>query len=217
MIRLAMADDDPIVRKHLSRALTASGDIDVVATVPDGEALLEVLSTTAVDVVLVDVEMPGIDGIETTKKIKEDFPNIPVLILTAFEKEDRLGQALAVGAAGFLTKDVSPDDLPPLIKDALAGNTVMGSRPSHILLEAYRNQAIRREQDKEFVAAVESLDANKRAIFSLLIVGLSNQQIASQLNLTHSTVRTYTSRIFDITKCESRTRLAVRAIGAGLE
>ncbi len=217
MIQLAMADDDSVVRKHLSRALAASGDIDVVATVPDGEALLEVLRTTAVDVVLVDVEMPGLNGIETTKKIKEDFPNIPVLILTAFEKEDRLGQALAAGAAGFLTKDISPDELPALIKDALAGKTVMGSRPTNILLNTYRNQAIRREQDKEFVAAVESLDSTKREIFSLLIVGLSNQQIATQLGRKESTIRTYASRIFDITKCESRTKLAVRAIAAGLE
>ena len=217
MIQLAMADDDSVVRKHLSRALAASGDIDVVATTPDGEALLEVLRTTAVDVVLVDVEMPGLNGIETTKKIKEDFPNIPVLILTAFEKEDRLGQALAAGAAGFLTKDISPDELPALIKDALAGKTVMGSRPTNILLNTYRNQAIRREQDKEFVAAVESLDSTKREIFSLLIVGLSNQQIATQLGRKESTIRTYASRIFDITKCESRTKLAVRAIAAGLE
>ena len=217
MIQLAMADDDSVVRKHLSRALAASGDIDVVATTPDGEALLEVLRTTAVDVVLVDVEMPGLNGIETTKKIKEDFPTIPVIILTAFEKEDRLGQALAAGAAGFLTKDISPDELPALIKDALAGKTVMGSRPTNILLNTYRNQAIRREQDKEFVAAVESLDSTKREIFSLLIVGLSNQQIATQLGRKESTIRTYASRIFDITKCESRTKLAVRAIAAGLE
>ncbi len=217
MIQLAMADDDSVVRKHLSRALAASGDIDVVATVPDGEALLEVLRTTAVDVVLVDVEMPGLNGIETTKKIKEDFPTIPVLILTAFEKEDRLGQALAAGAAGFLTKDIPPDELPPLIKDALAGKTVMGSRPTNILLNTYRNQAIRREQDKELVTAVESLDSTKREIFSLLIVGLSNQQIATQLGRKESTIRTYASRIFDITKCESRTKLAVRAIAAGLE
>lgn len=217
MIQLAMADDDSVVRKHLSRALAASGDIDVVATVPDGEALLEVLRTTAVDVVLVDVEMPGLNGIETTKKIKEDFPNIPVIILTTFEKEDRLGQALAAGAAGFLTKDISPDELPALIKDALAGKTVMGSRPTNILLNTYRDQAIRRENDKEFVEAIESLDPLKRAIFSLLIVGMSNQQIATRLGRKEATVRSYVTRILQATKCSSRTQLAVRAIGSGLE
>lgn len=217
MIQLAMADDDSVVRKHLSRALTASGDINVVAAVPNGEALLELLRTAVVDVALVDVEMPGLDGIETTKKVKEDFPNIPVLILTAFEKEDRLGQALAAGAAGFLTKDIPPDELPPLIKDALEGKTVMGSRPTNILLNTYRNQAIRREQDKEFVTAVESLDPTKREIFSLLIVGMSNQQIASELGFKESTVRTYSSQIFAATGCESRTKLAVRAIAAGLK
>lgn len=98
MIRLALADDDPLILKHLSRALTAFEDISVVAAVLDGETLLEVLRTTPVDIALVDVEMPVLNGISTTRRIKEDFPNIPVIILTTFEKEDRLGQALCGGS-----------------------------------------------------------------------------------------------------------------------
>lgn len=217
MIQLALADDDPIVRKHLSRALDTSEGIHVVAAVANGEALLRELRRSAVDIALVDVEMPVLDGISTTRKIKREFPEVTVLILTAFEKENRLEQALAAGASGFLTKDIDLDELPEIIRKAQQGEAVMGARPTSILFKAYRDQAIRREEDIDLVEAVESLDPTKREIFSLLIVGMSNQQIASELGFKESTVRTYSSQIFAATGCESRTKLAVRAIAAGLK
>ncbi len=217
MIQLALADDDPIVRKHLSRALDTSEDIAVVGAAADGEALLQVLRRHPVDIALVDVEMPVLDGISTTKKIKSEFPDVIVLVLTAFEKEDRLRQALAAGATGFLTKDIDLDELPELIQKAQRGEAVMGARPTNILFKAYRDQAIRREEYKELIEAVESMDPTKREIFSLLIAGMSNRQIASELGFKESTVRTYSSQVFAATGCDSRTKLAVRAMAAGLE
>ena len=93
----------------------------------------------------------------------------------------------------------------------------MGARPTNILFKAYRDQAIRREEYKELIEAVESMDPTKREIFSLLIAGMSNRQIASELGFKESTVRTYSSQVFAATGCDSRTKLAVRAMAAGLE
>lgn len=172
MIQLALADDDPIVRKHLSRALDTSEDIAVVGAAADGEALLQVLRRHPVDIALVDVEMPVLDGISTTKKIKSEFPDVIVLVLTAFEKEDRLRQALAAGATGFLTKDIDLDELPELIQKAQRGEAVMGARPTNILFKAYRDQAIRREEYKELIEAVESMDRSPSAIPTSTAAGL---------------------------------------------
>ncbi|MFT0847917.1 response regulator transcription factor [Actinomycetaceae bacterium L2_0104] len=217
MIRVAAADDDPVVLKYIAWALEETPDIHVVSEASNGQELLQLLEENVVDVALVDIDMPVLDGIAVTEQIKRFFPNVTVIILTAFEKEDTLGRALAAGAAGFLTKDTPLDVLPALVKEAYAGGTVLGTRPASILVDTYRNQAIRRQEDSEFVEAVESLPTVIRRVFSLVVVALPNKVIAKELGLTASTVRTYVTRILDATKCESRTQLAVRAIAAGLE
>lgn len=217
MIRLALADDDPIVLKCLERALEQEPDLRVVLTAADGQMLLSELRTNEVDVALVDIDMPLLDGVAATKRIRCSFPDVTVIILTAFEKEDMLDLALAAGAAGFLTKDVPLEDLPSLVRRARSGETVIGSRPASILVDAYRKQAMRRQEYPAFVEAVESLPPGVRLVLSRIVSGLPNKLIAKELGRTESTVRTYVTRILDATNCESRTQLVVRALAAGIE
>lgn len=216
-IRLLVADDDEIIRLGLASLLNSRDGLRVVAAVANGAEALRVLELQKVDVALIDVDMPGIDGIQAAKRIGEKYPNIAIVMLTAFEHEESLAKSISAGVRGFLTKDIPVDELAMLIKKAHSGQTVMGPKPTQMLTSAYANANSNKEAYADFIDAVHSLPAHLCPTFKLLLQAKTNKEIAKQLHLTPATVRSYVSDILSHTGCLSRGKLAIVAIKAGFE
>ncbi|WP_075889217.1 response regulator [Actinomyces provencensis] len=214
-LRLLLADDDPALRESLASLLGSREDIDLVDSVPDGAAALGVLEERCVDVALLDVDMPVLDGIDTTRRIVARHPDVTVVMLTSFAQDDFLDRALAAGANGFLTKDLPIASLARLLHAAVAGETVMGPRPTAMLAESYRSRVIQREEDPEFVAAIDALPTQLREVLGLLTRAASNRTIAKTLGLREKTAQAYVSDILRRTGCQSRAEVAVRALAIG--
>lgn len=215
-LRILLADDDSMLRTAMTDLLATFDDIELVAAVPDGACTLDVLSNRLVDIALLDADMPVLDGIATTRTIRSRYPSVTVVILTAFEHEGDLGRALAAGATGFLTKDLPISRMIPLLRDARSGNTVMGPKPMAMLSDSYRAQASRREEEAAFLEAVDALPEHLRDVFEYMVRATPNPQIAERLGLSGSSVRTYASRVLQLTGATSRADLVISAAAAGL-
>lgn len=214
-VRVLLVDDDEVVRTSLAKALARQSGVSVVAVAEDGARALVAMGRHSVDVAVVDVEMPGIGGIETAKTIRSEFPDTVVLMLTAFEHKDSLAQCLQLGIAGFLTKDVPPDQLGELIRQAYSGTPVLGAEPARILMDSF---AATRPDDPQSVAfrqCIESLPPYLRAVFDRIIQAKSNRVISRELGVTESTVRSYVAELYTITGINNRGELAITAVKCG--
>lgn len=214
-VRILIADDDRIIREGLAELLDHQEGISVVAVAKNGDEALAVLANKPIDVALIDVDMPVLDGIKAAGIIGETYPQVAVVMLTAFEHEESLAQSLAQNVRGFLTKDIPPDQLAELIKQAHSGMSVMSPRPSRILAETYVNAHVDDAKYAEFRAKVEELPDYLRPVFDQVITGRPNKLIAKELHLTEPTVRSYISDIFAATGFTNRSELAITAIKAG--
>nr|DAG19118.1 MAG TPA: response regulator [Caudoviricetes sp.] len=214
-IRILLADDDQIIRDGLANLLNAQDGLSVAAVVADGRAALRAIAERCVDVALLDVDMPILDGISTAKEIGRLYPDIAVVMLTAFEHEDSLAQSLASNVRGFLTKDIPATELAQLIRQAHAGQQVFGPRPTQILTSSYLTAGKNDPAYDDFRQKVEQLPDYLRAVFDLLIQALPNKTIARQLGVTEATIRSYTSELFTATGFTNRGELTITAIKAG--
>ncbi|MDR6938536.1 response regulator transcription factor [Arcanobacterium hippocoleae] len=214
-IRVLLADDDQIIRDGLANLLNLQDGITVVTAVENGRAALHVLAEHRVDVALLDVDMPVLDGIRTAKEIGRMYPNIAVVMLTAFEHEDSLAQSLASNVRGFLTKDILAPELAQLIKQAHSGQRVFGPRPTQILAESYMVYSKNDPTYDDFRQKVEQLPNYLRSVFDLLIQALPNKIIARELGITEATARSYISELFTATGFTNRGELTVTAVKAG--
>jgi Response regulator containing a CheY-like receiver domain and an HTH DNA-binding domain len=215
-LRLLLADDDAVFTAAMADLLGAREDVDLVGVVADGAAALQVLEEHDVDLALLDVDMPVLDGIATARRIAREWPRVRVVMLTAFEQPDSLGRALGAGASGFLTKDMPVDRLVSLLHEVVMGATVMGPRPATLLADSYRDGNSRGDRDPEFTSSVEALPGRYREVFDLLTHAASNRVIARELHLSEGTARVYASKVLQLTGCRSRAELALRALGARL-
>lgn len=214
-IRILLADDDQIIRDGLANLLNAQDGLSVAAAVADGRAALRAIAERRVDVALLDVDMPILDGVSTAKEIGRLYPDIAVVMLTAFEHEDSLAQSLASNVRGFLTKDIPATELAQLIRQAHAGQQVFGPRPTQILASSYLTAGKNDSAYDDFRQKVEQLPDYLRAVFDLLIQALPNKTIARQLGVTEATIRSYTSELFTATGFTNRGELTITAIKAG--
>ena len=216
-IRVLIADDDAVIRNGLADLLEAQEDISIVARAENGVEAVAAVGSKNIDVALIDVDMPVLDGIEAAKLIPHTYPDTVIVMLTAFEYEDSLAQSISAGAQGFLTKDIPASQLAELIKQAYAGQPVFGAKPAMILTNSYANHAQVRNQHKEFISLVEKLPVYLRSTFNLLLEARTNNEIAQKLGMTPATIRSYVSEILACTGCASRGELAITAIKAGVE
>ena len=214
-IKILLADDDQIIREGLAKLLNAQDGLSVVAAVADGRVALRTVAECRVDVALLDVDMPVMDGVSAAKEIGRMYPDIAVVMLTAFEHEDSLAQSLASNVRGFLTKDIPAIELAQLIKQAHAGQRVFGSRPTQILTNTYLASGKNDSAYDDFRQCIEQLPDYLRAVFNLLIQAFPNKTIARQLGITEATVRSYISELFAATGFTNRGELAITAIKAG--
>ena len=215
-LTLLIADDDDIVRTGLASLLEAQDGIHVVATAIDGSEAIARMREYEPDVALLDIDMPIMDGITAAKVIVTEYPRATVIMLTAFEREETLAAALALGVRGFLTKDTQAPELAELIKQAHKGVKVMGARPIEMLTASYIASQHNQEDFRDFINAIEALSERHRPIYNLLVQSKTNRVIARELNLSESTVRNYVSEILGATGCTSRGQLAMTAVKAGL-
>lgn len=203
-VRLALADDQALVRSGLRALLSAWGDLQVDVEAADGAALLEALLVRPVDVVLSDVRMPGVDGLQAVSALRARNDRTPVILLTTFDEPELALRAAECGAQGFLLKDASPEDLRDAIHRVARGETLFAPVSTGPVRERY---AFR---DRAEPAA--TFTDREVSILRLLAGGYSNKEIARSIHLTEGTVKNYVSDILEKLGTRDRTRAVLKAI-----
>lgn len=203
-IRLALADDQALVRSGLKALLSGFAPLQVVAEGGDGEALLAALANTPVDVVLSDIRMAGLDGFGLVRALRAAGHATPVILLTTFDDAGLALQAAEAGAQGFLLKDASPEDLFEAITRVAAGETLLAP----VATAPIRARYAYREQS----APSDPFNEREVAILRLIAGGYSNREIARSIHLSEGTVKNYVSDILDKLDTRDRTRAVLKAI-----
>ncbi|MCO5972549.1 response regulator [Actinoallomurus soli] len=215
MINVLLVDDQPLLRMGFRLVLETQPDITVVGEAGDGaEALAEVASRSP-DVVLMDVRMPGMDGLEATERIVRDHAASRVLILTTFDLDEYAFAALHAGAAGFLLKNVQPAELIAGIRTVAAGDGVVAPRLTRLLIEAFTRQSPARPGPADD-PRLGRLTDREREVLIEMARGLSNAEIAVALGLSEATVKTHVSRILPKLGLRDRVQAVVLAYQTGL-
>lgn len=207
---VALVDDDPIVRSALASYLRAGG-FSVLHEAADGLEALEVITREPVDVVIMDVRMPRLDGIRTTAELRRRLPWIKILVITSFDEDEAVREALAAGANGFLLKDTSPSGLAEAVRTVLRGSSVVSPGPITRLVQ---QQAAPRRPTT--TPSALGLSPRELDILRLLCDAYSNTEIMAALNLSESTVKTHVSAIMAKLDVTSRLKAVVRAYELGL-
>jgi DNA-binding NarL/FixJ family response regulator len=203
-VRVALADDQALVRAGL-RALLQQQGIDIAFEAEDGQALLDALRATHVDIVLSDIRMPGMDGIAALQALRARGDATPVLLLTTFDDAELLLRATEAGAQGFLLKDAAPDDLRDAIDRVARGETLLQPVSTAAVRARYRYHA-------DDAPPRDTFGKREVAILRLIAGGYSNKEIARSLFLAEGTVKNYVSEILDKLGTRDRTRAVLKAI-----
>ncbi|WP_367130409.1 response regulator [Saccharothrix sp. HUAS TT1] len=208
-VRLVLADDEALLRQGLRVLLEADGRVEVVAEAADGAGLLDVVRRCRPDVALVDVQMPGMDGLAALKALLA-WPDPPALaVLTTFDLDDYVARALELGAQGFLLKDAEPDALVRAVLDLAAGGAVLDPRITARLLPKLRTATLRQD------AQIDGLSARERQVLGLLANGQPNSASAASLGLSEATVKSYVSTVLTKLGVENRVQAALVAHRVG--
>ncbi|MCG8515011.1 MAG: response regulator transcription factor [Halanaerobiales bacterium] len=210
LVRLMIVDDHPFFRQGVSLFLDGVEWVDLVGEADNGKKALDILHQQPVDLVLMDLQMPEIDGIETTKQVLEEWPTVKVLVLTSFNSWDQVYQALQAGASGYLLKNAKPEQLLAAIRAAVAGGSYLGTQLARELLER-----VTRDPDEES-QGLSPLTEREVDVLKLIGRGLGNKEIAGELFLSVKTVKTHTANIFAKLELSNRTQAAIYAIRHGL-
>ncbi|MQA09671.1 MAG: response regulator [Pseudonocardiaceae bacterium] len=208
MIRVLIVDDEPMVCAHLRTILGAGEDIEVVAVAHDGAEAVEAVARHRPDVVLMDLRMPGVDGLAATERICQRPQPPKIVALTTFDADQYVLRALRAGAAGFLVKSTPPEDLVDLVRVAADGHTVLSPAATRRLVAASADEHAARDRA---VALVRELTVREAEVLDCLGDGMSNAQIAERLHLSEATVKSYVSRMLDKLGCANRTQAGLLA------
>jgi DNA-binding NarL/FixJ family response regulator len=212
-IRVVIADDQRVVRDGLVTILGAMDGVQVVGAAEDGAAAVSLATEHDAGVVLMDLRMPGVDGVEATRALRAGHPAIAVVVLTTYTDDESILAALQAGAAGFLTKNASPGDIRRALEAAAAGQSVLDAgAAARLVLAAGREPAAGRPGPGGLPGALpDGLTEREGEVLTLIAQGLSNAEIASQLFVSRSTVKTHINQIFAKTGSRDRAQAIVYA------
>lgn len=211
--RVVLADDQPLVRAGFRMILEAEDDIDVVGEASDGEEAVAVTRQLQPDVVLMDIQMPKVDGLEATRRIAQDAStDSRILILTTFERDDYVFEALRAGASGFMLKNAAPEDLVRAVRVVATGDALLDPAITRRVIEDYAQRAAPRKDHGRLARLTE----REREVLRLLATGKSNAELAAHLYLGEGTVKTHVSHLLGKLGLRDRVQAVVFAYETGL-
>jgi len=211
VIRVLVVDDQPLVRSGFRMVLEERADLELAGEAADGVQALELARELDPDVILMDVRMPNLDGVEATRRLVEDGARARILVLTTFDLDEYVYAAIKAGASGFLLKDVEPAELVDAIRVVAAGNSLFGPEATERLVSRFSQPPA--EGD---LGSLDALTEREREILRLLATGLSNAELAQQLFLSETTVKTHVSSVLRKLGVRDRVQAVIAAYDAGL-
>ncbi|MCF7876163.1 response regulator transcription factor [Candidatus Bipolaricaulota bacterium] len=205
-IELFIVDDHRVVRSGIKALVETEPSLEVIGEASDGREAVAKASQRSPDVILMDLVMPEMDGVEATKRIIEDNPEGKILILTSFSEEERIIQAIKAGATGYLIKDASPDELVGAIRDVYQGESTLDPKVAGTVLRSMQNEE----------ESSEDLTERETEVLELVSEGLPNDDIADRLYISERTVRSHVSNILGKLDLANRTQVALYAVRKGI-
>jgi DNA-binding NarL/FixJ family response regulator len=214
VIRVLLVDDQALVRGGLRALLDAQPDITVIGEAGDGTTATALATELVPDVVLMDIRMPGVDGLEATKAITADerLAAVRIVILTTFDLDEYVFEALRSGASGFLVKDTEPIELIKAVRAVASGDALLSPRATRSLVEEFASKA----KPADLAPALDLLTEREREVMALVAAGLSNDEIAERLYISPTTAKTHVSRTMIKLGARDRAQLVVYAYETGL-
>lgn len=220
MIRLLIADDHAMVRRGLQVFLATQPDIEMVGEAANGEETLETAKHLNPDVVLMDLNMPILNGIDTTAQLKKEQPHIKVIVLTSFIDYDHVLPAIRAGARGYLLKDIEPEDLVAAIRRVYEGQVELHPDAAGLLMTHVTSPAGADETSgsgyQEQAALLDKLTRREQEVLQLIASGMNNREISEALYITEKTVKTHVSHLLDKLGVADRTQAAIYALKHGI-
>ncbi|MBQ1033189.1 response regulator transcription factor [Micromonospora sp. C97] len=210
---MVLADDQTLVRAGFRGLLDHSDDLEVVGEASNGAQAVEMVAATRPDIVLMDVRMPVLDGVKATAAIVERFPAVRVIVLTTFELDEYVFEALRAGASGFLLKDIEPDELRQAVRVVAGGDMLISPRVTSRLVSAFVSKVAPAPVDGGRLAV---LTDREREVMSLVASGLTNEEIGRRLSMSPATARTHVHRAMVKLRVRDRAQLVVLAYQTGL-
>ena len=211
MIRLALVDDDALIREGLRMILDQAGDMEVVATGGDGCQAVRIAHEIRPDVMLVDIRMPNLDGIEATRQIVAESPTVRIIILTTFELDEYVFQALRAGASGFLLKRTEPERLVDAVRVVASGEALLSPSVTRRLIDEFGKRPASVSPER-----LSGLTEREREVLGCIAQGLSNRELAQRLVIADNTVKTHVKRILTKLGARDRAQAIVIAYESGL-
>ncbi|MEV5527157.1 response regulator transcription factor [Streptomyces prunicolor] len=212
-VRVLLADDQQLIRTALRMVMADLDDVEVVGEASDGAEAVRLTDRLAPDVVVMDIRMPGTDGIEATRRITESSATARVVVLTTFDDDDHVYGALRAGASGFLVKDMALDDIIGAVRVVAAGDALIAPSVTRRLI---RDFASSRPELARTRRELTRITEREREVLTLVGSGLSNTEIAAELCISVATAKTYLSRLFTKLDARDRVQLVILAYEAGL-
>lgn len=211
MIKVAIADDQEILREGLKMILNMEEDIEVCGLASNGKEAYEICKWRMPDVILMDIKMPEMNGVEATRRIKEDFPNIKVIVLTTFNEDEFIYDALKFGASGYLLKDAKPETIRDALRVVYRGGALIQPDVAVRVLDRFSKLA-KGNIGKERDSRIELLTEREKDICKLLGQGKNNREIGEKLYLSEGTVKNHITNILSKLDLRDRTQLAIFAV-----
>jgi DNA-binding NarL/FixJ family response regulator len=218
VIRVMLADDQALIRAGFAALINAEDDLEVVGEAANGSEAVSVALETRADVILMDIRMPVLDGIEATRQItsNEDLAGVKIIVLTTFELDAHVVEAIRAGASGFVGKGIEPKELLDAIRIVASGEALLSPRATQAMLAEFGRSQHRSDTPRETSTILDVLTAREREVMALVATGLSNDEIASRLYLSPLTAKTHVNRAMMKLNARDRAQLVVLAYQTGL-
>lgn len=216
MIKVMIAEDQELIRQSLEFVISNKEDMKIVALAATGKQAVELAKEKKPDVILMDIRMPEMDGVEATKIIKKMYPEIKIIVLTTFDDDEYVFDALKNGASGYLLKGISLNELVESIRIVMNGGSLINPTIATKVCKFFSQMAEADYTNKIQSDALSSLNKNELKIMKLIGMGYSNKEITKELNFSEGTVRNYISNILSKLDLRDRTQIAILAVQTGI-